>query len=114
MPCIETKVNVKISKEQEKTLKEQFGKAISLLPGKSESWLMLSFFDEATLYFKGKNDLPIAFVEVKIFGKASDEAYDNLTAKICEILNSVLSIDPSCIYVKYEEVEHWGYNGSNF
>lgn len=114
MPCIETKVNVKISSEQETKLKEQFGKAIAILPGKSESWLMLSFNDEQRLYFKGRNDMPIAFVEVKIFGKANDSAYNKLTSKICEILNDVLGIDPACTYVKYEEIDNWGYNGSNF
>lgn len=36
MPCIRTKVDVAISEEQEKNLKEKFGRAISLLPGKSE------------------------------------------------------------------------------
>lgn len=114
MPCIETKVNVKITKEQETELKERFGKAIEILPGKSERWLMLTFKDEYDLYFQGKNDRPIAFVEVKIFGKASAGAYEKLTEEICSILNSVLSIDPANVYVKYEEAEHWGWNSGNF
>jgi phenylpyruvate tautomerase PptA (4-oxalocrotonate tautomerase family) len=114
MPCIETKVNVKISESQEKSLKEELGKAIAILPGKSESFLMLTVKDGYHMYFKGKNDMPIAFVEVKIFGKASDSDFEKLTAKICEIFKSILSIDPSNVYVKYEEVSHWGWNSSNF
>jgi phenylpyruvate tautomerase PptA (4-oxalocrotonate tautomerase family) len=113
MPCIETKVNVKITKEKEELLKARFGKAIELIPGKSEGWLMLSFEDECNLYFKGTKEPGIAFVEVKIFGKSGDEAYARLTAAITDILNQELNISPSRIYVKYEEVAHWGWNGSN-
>lgn len=114
MPCIETKVNVEITKEKEEILKNKFGKAISILPGKSESWLMLSFEDKCRLYFKGTDKPGIAYVEVKIFGKADAQSYERLTAEITKILNEELGISPSRIYVKYEEVENWGWNGSNF
>lgn len=114
MPCIQTKVNVKITKEKEELIKAKLGKAIELVPGKSESWLMLSFEDECRLYFKGDSQQAIAFVEVKLFGTAGNEAYNKLTAAITEILNQELDISPSQIYIKYEEVSHWGWNGSNF
>lgn len=114
MPCIETKVNVKIPKEKEEAIKAKYGKAIELIPGKSESWLMVTFEDEAKMYFKGSNDGGIAFVEVKLFGKASADAYSKLTGAITDILNEELGISPSKIYVKYEEVANWGWNGNNF
>ena len=114
MPCIQTKVNVEITPKTEEILKTELGKAISLIPGKSESWLMLSFEDNCRLYFKGKNDQPTAFVEVKLFGKASDDAYNKMTAAITDILKQHLNIQPDHIYVKYEETAHWGWNGSNF
>ena len=114
MPFINTKVNVSISEEQETEIKTALGKAISCIRGKSESWLMLNFEDDCRLYFKGDKITPSAFVEVKIYGSASAEEYDNLTAKITEIISSVLNIQPGQIYVKYEEIEHWGYSGHNF
>ena len=66
------------------------------------------------MYFRGKNDVPIAFIEVKIFGGASGSEYSQLTAEITKITSEVLKISPDQIYVKYEEVEYWGYNGHNF
>lgn len=114
MPCIQTKASVKISQEKEKALKEKLGKAIANIPGKSESWLMLEFQDECRMYFKGENEKPMAFVEVKVFGKANRGAYEKMTAAICEILQEELSIAPSETYVKYEEAANWGWNGSNF
>ena len=45
MPFIDSKVSVSLSKEQETELKTRLGQAISLIPGKSESWLMTGFQD---------------------------------------------------------------------
>ena len=112
MPFISTKTNVSISKEQEKVLKTEFGKAISLI-GKSEAWLMLSFDDNCKMYFKG-SDEPCAIAEVKLYGRASSSAYDALTASLTKILANTLSVSPGRIYVKYEEVQYWGLAGSNF
>ncbi len=114
MPFIETKVNIKITKKKEAILKSKFGEAIELIPGKSEDRLMLSFDDQCKLYFKGTNKPGIAFVEVKLFGKATKDVYDKVTAAITDILNQELMISPERIYVKYEEVSYWGWNGSNF
>ena len=114
MPMIQTKTTVEISKEQELKLKSELGKAIAILPGKSESWLMVSFEDNCRMYFKGSDANPLAFVEVKVFGKINPAAADSLTAKICDIFDEVLGIAPSGVYVKYEEVSMWGWNGGNF
>lgn len=113
MPFINTKTSTQISKDQEKSLKEKLGSAIRLI-GKSESWLMVNFEDNCRLYFKGDNSEEMAFVEVALFGKASDSQYDALTSEITKIISETLGIDSSCIYVKYEEVDHWGFNGFNF
>jgi phenylpyruvate tautomerase PptA (4-oxalocrotonate tautomerase family) len=114
MPYINTKTNIVITKDKENSIKEKLGKAIELIPGKSESWLMVGFEDQCSLYFKGKGDQAIAFVEVKLFGSASSGAFDKLTSAITNILKEELNIAPNQIYVKYEEVSNWGWNGSNF
>ena len=114
MPFINSKVNIKILPEQETQLKTKLGKAIELIPGKSESWLMLSFEDDCKLYFKGENSCKIAYVEVKVFGAEDKVAFEKMTVAICEIYNEVLGIASDKIYVKYETVSNWGWNGKNF
>ncbi len=114
MPFIDAKVSVSVSKEAEESLKEKLGKAISLIPGKSETWLMLNIQPECRLYFQGSNQKPAAMVEVKLLGAASPAAYQKMTAEVTKILNSELHIPEDRIYVKYEELQHWGWNGSNF
>lgn len=113
MPFIGTRTTVAVSPEKREAIKKKFGTAIELLPGKSESWLMVSFEDNCSMYFKGSDKKPLAFVEVKIFGSAAKASYNKLTGEITGILGTELGIQPDCIYVKYEEVPNWGWNGSN-
>ncbi|MBQ9901460.1 MAG: hypothetical protein IJM51_03625 [Clostridia bacterium] len=112
MPFININTNVSISKPQEVAVKTRLGKVIELIPGKSESWLMVGFEGDHPLYFRGSGSEKIAFVEVSVFGRVNRAAADKLTAAITEILEQELGIQQS--YIKYEEAEIWGWNGSNF
>ena len=114
MPFINSKISKKITKEQEVQIKEALGQAISLIPGKSESWLMLGFEDEYSLYFRGDNSQSIAFVEVSVFGSENPSAFDKLSGEICRIFGEVLGIAADHIYIKYEATNNWGWNGGNF
>ena len=75
---------------------------------------MLTFEGGVHMAFRGKSEPDMAFVEVKLFGKAAQKDYDRLTRELSDILNQELGISPSQIYIKYEDVSHWGWNGSNF
>lgn len=112
MPFININTNVLVSKEQEVAVKSRLGKAIELIPGKSENWLMVGFEPERPLYFRGSDSERIAFVEVSVYGRISRPAADQLTSAITAILEQELAIGQS--YIKYEEAEIWGWNGSNF
>lgn len=113
MPFVGSKVNVKISSEKEEIIKTKLGKVIEIL-GKSEKYLMVGFEDNCRLYFAGERPEKCAFIEVKLFGKAEEEAYRKLTKEICKIYEEELGIPQDKIYVKYEEVSDWGWNGFNF
>ena len=113
MPMIHTRVNRVITPAQEKQLAQAFGRAVELL-GKSENWLMLQFDDNCRMYFKGDSQKPLAFVNVKLYGGAGKDAYQQFTGKITQILSDVLSIAPDGIYVEYDETQHWGWMGENF
>lgn len=114
MPFINSVTTIKIDDEKREKLKKELGQIICEIPGKTEKWLMLNFDDGNNMYFHGDASLDTAFVEVKIFGSATEDEYERLTARICELYNRVLSIPSDRIYVRYEESYHWGWNGSNF
>ena len=114
MPYIRTTVSKELTPENIDSIKTKLGQAIALIPGKSEAWLMLAFEDNIDMYFKGDCSEEYAYVEISLFGSTSDAAYDRLTAAVSEIINEELGIDRANIYIKYEETNHWGWNGTNF
>lgn len=107
MPFIQTKVNVELSDEKTEALKSRYGEAISLIPGKSESGLMVLFEGEKNLFFRGANQTKMAYVEVNVLGHPSVEAYDKLTDALFQILDDELGISSENIYIKYDETDHW-------
>ena len=113
MPYIKTTTNLTIDPSQETALKTQMGRAISILPNKTEDWLMLCFEQEQALWFQGSDD-PAAMVEVAVYGGAEPEDYDELTARLTDLLCAYLPLEPDRVYVKYQECEFWGWNGRNF
>ena len=114
MPMIVTHATKAINEEKKAALTKAYGEAITLLPGKSEAYLMLEFQGDCQMAFHGDTTLPLAFVEVKLLGKSTKAGYDALTKRVCEIMEEILGIPQNGTYVKYEEIEHWGYNGHNF
>lgn len=114
MPFIDSKVSCKVTPDKEEVLKAALGQLISTIPGKSETFLMVGFNDEYPLYFGGQKLDKGAFIEIKIFGSASDDALEALTGKVCALYEKELGIPQNHIYIKYEFVDHWGWNGHNF
>lgn len=113
MPMIEVKTTVALTKEKRDILKSELGKAISIM-GKTESYLMISLEDKIDLYFGGKKLQNGAFIQVKVLGNVNAAQSNQMSSKICEILQKELSIPGSSIYITYSGFENWGWNGSNF
>lgn len=114
MPFIDSRVTVTLSENQRDYLKDELGKIIDEIPGKSEKFLMVGFQDNFPLYFKGQKLDYGAYVEVKLFGRSSEDSLKIATSEICALYQKTLNIPPKSIYVKYEEVDNWGWNGFNF
>ena len=114
MPFINSRVSVPMTEQQKESIKQKLGKAISIIPVKSEQWLMLEFADNCDLYFQGNGTLPLALIEIKVFGSIPQSCLNEMTETVCEIYETDLRIKKDHIYVKYEESSKWGWNGSNF
>ena len=112
MPFIDSKVTVKMSEDKKEQIKAKLGQAIGLL-GKTENFLMVGFEDEYDLYMGGNKLDKGAFVSVKVFGSLQSGACDSMTAKICDILQEELGIPGNAVYVTYQGINDWGWNGSN-
>lgn len=114
VPFIISRVSVPISREQEIKLKTELGKAIELVPGKSEQYLLLGFEDKYRLWLRGDDSEPVAYIEANIFGNENHAGYDAFTSRATEIFHRVLDISPDHIYINYTDIPDWGVSGMNF
>ena len=113
MPFIRATTNVKIEKKNEIAIKEDFGKAISLVSGKAECYLMIELSGERFMAYQGDEKTPLAMVEVQLLGECDSDELDLLTAAISESLNARLGIPKDRIYVNHSFYEYWGVGGHN-
>ncbi|SEQ23411.1 Macrophage migration inhibitory factor (MIF) [Lachnospiraceae bacterium NE2001] len=113
MPFVDSKITLKISDEKKEALKAKIGEAISII-GKPESYLMVGFEDDYTLYFAGNKLEKGAYVSIDVFGSVNSSQADQMTARICEIYEEELGIPGNNIYVEYRGTRDWGWNGRNF
>ena len=111
MPFITSKISQKITKEQELELKKGLGKAIELVPGKSENVLFTLFEDDVHMYLRGDDSEPLAFIQVAIFGTENHVGYPQLTKQISTLFNRVLGIKADHMYIDYEDITSWGVQG---
>lgn len=111
MPFIKIKTSCEIAPEQEKEIKKEMGKAIELVPGKSEEYLLLEFESGSHLWLRGDNKQPIVYIEAAIFGNESHYGYDDFTREVTLIIMKVLGIEADRIYIKYEDIGVWGVGG---
>lgn len=111
MPFIKCKVSCKVSSGQETGLKTRMGKAIELVPGKSEEYLLLEFEDNCRLWLRGDNSEPVAYIEAAIFGNEPHYGYDTFSAEVTKAFADILGIRPDRIYIKYEDIQAWSVGG---
>ncbi len=111
MPFIKAKVSCPITHEHEKELKSLLGKAIELVPGKTEAYLLLEFEGNCHLWLRGKNFEPAAYIEAAIFGNEGHEGYPAFSVAVTKIFRDVLGIPPANCYVKYEDIVSWSVAG---
>ena len=100
MPFIDSKITLSVPQEKREVLKSELGKAVSIL-SKPESFLMVGFEDNYDLYMGGKKLDKGAYVSVSLFGNGKSLAYEEMTARICQLYESELGIPANNIYVTY-------------
>ncbi|MCD8026736.1 MAG: hypothetical protein LUF33_07405 [Clostridiales bacterium] len=114
MPFINVKTNVRLDDMKKQSILKQLSKSITLIPGKSEEYVMCAVEDNIPMIFHGESAQPIAMVEVSILHSAPKHAYESLTAELCKIMQTEAGVDGGNCYVKFAETEYWGVNSFMF
>lgn len=108
MPFIDVHFSGAITPAQETALKEGLGQAIALIPGKTETSLMMQFTDNCRLWLGGRQEGPIAFVNVMLYGSSTKDAYQRFSGTAIPLLEKELGAKK--VYLKFEEVPNWFWN----
>ena len=114
MPYIRVRCNRPLTAETVKELQKELGKSIELFPGKTERWLMTDCEGDCALSLAGNADQPLAMIEVELLGAAKPDTYAAVTRNLTDLMERVAGIPGEGVYIKYENLEYWGWNGSNF
>lgn len=112
MPFIDSKITLPVSPEKREVIKSRLGQLAAIL-NKPESFLMVGMEDNYDLYMGGKKLEKGAYVAVSLFGSASSAAYEKMTGEICRLYEEELGIPAQSVYVTYQGVKDWGWNGRN-
>lgn len=107
MPFIDVKAGCPISQEQETQLKTKLGQAIALIPGKSESSLMLRFTENCRMWYAGSQEGPTVMIETAIYGHTTQEAVSAFGRAAVGICREVLGAKN--VYFKMEQTEDWAF-----
>lgn len=111
MPYIDVKVTPELNKDEKDLMAKKLGELISIIPGKSESSLMINITDNSAVYFGGKVKQKAAFVDIRIYGKAEQKYKEQLISAVSDELGSAYGIQKSDIYINFFEMQNWGLNG---
>lgn len=113
MPFIDCKFSKQLTAEEKQNVKSGLGKLVSILH-KPESYLMVGIDDNYDLYFAGKKLSSGAYISISLFGNPAPADCEKMTSAVCGLLKDELGIDGASVYITYQGIENWGYDGSNF
>ena len=113
MPYIDCKFTQQLTPDEKEYIKCGLGKLVTILH-KPESYLMVGIDDKYDLYFAGRKLEAGAYINISLFGNLKSSDCEKMTAAVCELLKDELGISGTSVYVTYQGIENWGYNGNNF
>ncbi len=107
MPYIAINTSKLLSDTQKEALKTALGEKITVIPGKSESKLMIDISDGHTMYFSGEKR-ELAYVDVKCYGSTEFASKKAFTEAAFEAVQQTTGLPQDGIYLTYSEFENWG------
>lgn len=113
MPFIDCKLTKKLDEKTKENIKSELGKAISVMR-KGENYLMVGICDGYGLWFGGSKLENGAMVEIKVFGNVNSAESEKMTSAVCDVLARNAGVAGKHVYVTYQGIKDWGWNGGNF
>jgi phenylpyruvate tautomerase len=116
MPLLQIQTSSKVNTAGDPAgLLKTLSTELAELLGKPESYVMVSFENDATMLFGGSAD-PACFATLKNIGTFTPELTDRLSARLTKHLSAALGLSPGRIYLEFVDAKPhlWGHDGSTF
>ena len=115
MPYLNITTNVPMNRKQKDLIDFAVSRAITIIPKEKPELLMSNFNDSASMILSGDRGKSCAIVELMVLEQVytdNDQAlFEQLIAKITEIVSTVLEIDKDCVYLTHTGALMWGAGG---
>lgn len=111
MPFVRISVGRKLSDNERTAVYDVVSQHITIIPGKTVAATMVQLEDGRRMY-KDASQRVCVFIEVRLFGKTTDEAKAKLCQKLTTDLSVMLDVPLGDIYLNIMEFENWGSNGT--
>jgi hypothetical protein len=110
MPYISVAISPKLDSSGREKLKTALGRLITIIPGKTESDLIVHIQNTDALYMGGA-EVSCAYIDVRVYTKTTDEAKKGFTHETCAFIAREFGIPVERQYLTISEAENWGYDG---
>ena len=111
MPYIAINTTQKLSDAQKEKIKTELGRLIAIIPTKTEAGLLVDFSDSRTVYKAGEN-VPGAFIDLRLFHKSDFEPKKKFTEETFEMFSRELGLKKENMYLTIMEFDNWGSGGT--
>lgn len=112
MPYIAVNTTVSLPKAVKDEIKNELGRVITLIPGKTEEVLMVDISDGHTIYFAGKEMEKCAFIDVRCYRNSTFEANKAFTEAVYLAMKNITGIEEKDLYLSISELPVWGTKGT--
>jgi phenylpyruvate tautomerase PptA (4-oxalocrotonate tautomerase family) len=84
--------------------------------GKSTDYVMVLVNTASALSFAQDDQTPCAYLEVKNIGGFTPKTTEELSLRLCELVNQKLQTPANRVYIEFQNAERylWGWNGKTF
>ncbi len=114
MPYIGVTTSQEIPPNKQEVVLKALSSTVATSTGKPEQYVMVSMTHAAMMF--GDDTEVAAFVDVRGIGGLTRSVNEDITKRVCSLLEAVLGIPTERIYLTFTDVEatNWGWNNTTF
>lgn len=111
MPYLNISLSNKISEQQKNEIAAAAGSLIGLLPGKSETSLMIRIDSDTMMYFRGVAE-NCAYISLSLYQMSTYEKKGEFAKALVEAVGQIADIRSDNIFMTFSEFGNWVVGGA--